>query len=152
LEDDVVYLEYCTLHIKWNKRKSRCIRQLHVWLVIGSLFFLSGCLVKTWDKWFHDDTQLFSGTYDNQHNSDTLDFKNGTVSIFSSAQFWSAPYKVDGRFLFIRVRNSTKEKRPDITMRIHGDGEVLTCNSCAKYQLSNIWVKIDFNPDTSTKE
>lgn len=28
-----------------------------------------------------------------------------------------------------------------MAMRVHGKGEVLTCSACARYQLSNIWVR-----------
>ncbi|MCE0495113.1 hypothetical protein [Vibrio salinus] len=111
-----------------------------------SLFLLTGCLKEKLDHWLNEETYLFSGTYDNQYNNDTLVFRDGSVLISSPHRALSVPYEVDGTLITIQVRNNSKEKRPDIVMRIHGDGEVLTCSACAKYNLSNIWVKVNFIP------
>ena len=116
-------------------------------VVFLSSFLLSGCFQEQIDRLFNQDTYAFSGTYDNQHNSNTLTFKDGMVSISSSSHQWQVPYEVEGKTLSIIIRHSSMEKRDNIMMRIHGNGEVLTCNSCALHQLSNIWVKVGYVPE-----
>lgn len=115
-------------------------------LCVLMFFGLFGCDRESMDRYLNEETYAFSGTYSNQYNSDTLVFKGGTVVIALDSETKSVPYKVDGTNLIIRVKNTSKEKRPDIVMRIHGDGEVLTCNACAKYNLSNNWVKENYIP------
>lgn len=121
-------------------------KNIFPWLCVFISFWLAGCDRESMDRFLNEETYEFSGTYSNQYNSDTLVFKDGTVIIASDSETKSAPYKVDGTNLIIQVRNNSKEKRPDLIMRIHGDGEVLTCNACAKYHLSNNWVKENYIP------
>jgi hypothetical protein len=118
--------------------------------LVLSLFFtavLSGCFDKAKESLFEDKAAKFVGTYDNQYNQDKLVFANKMVEIQSNGQVLRVPFTIEGESsLSIEVRNSSKEKRPDIKMRIHGGGELLTCIACAKYHLSNIWVKIGAEP------
>ncbi|MDC0612712.1 hypothetical protein OAP63_18430 [Vibrio sp.] len=101
------------------------------------------------ERWLNKETYSFQGTYDNQYNDDKLVFTDGEVTITSVSKSWVVPFKVDGNSLVVQVKNSSKEKRPDIEMRIHGDGEVLTCSVCGMYRLSNVWVKVNYEPKMS---
>lgn len=106
-------------------------------LLFGATLF--GC--------FEDKAALFSGTYDNHYNDDQLIFANKMVEIHSEGRSMKAPFTIDGSNLIIEVKRSSKEKRPEIVMRIHGNkGELLTCSACAMFNLSNTWVKVNAEP------
>jgi hypothetical protein len=100
--------------------------------VLASL--LTGCFDS-------NETAEFSGHYVNQNNADKLVFNNKQIEIQSNGQVVVAPFTIDDDMVIIEVKRSSQEKRPDIVMRIHGDGELLTCSACAIYNLSNIWTR-----------
>ncbi|NAW69899.1 hypothetical protein CAG54_02020 [Vibrio sp. V27_P1S3P104] len=118
--------------------------------IIGMLLLslLNGCTQDDLERMADKETFAFEGAYDNQHTPYTLKFKDGKVSFQSETANleWQRNYTVKENLLYIEIRNNSKEKRDDLVMRIHGGGEVLTCSACAKYQLSNIWVRIDALP------
>lgn len=110
-------------------------------LLIGAS--LAGCF----DSIMEDKAEKFVGTYDNQYNDDKLVFANKMVEIQSNGQSMKAPFTIDGSNLIIEVKRSSKEKRPEIVMRIHGNGaELLTCSACAMFNLSNTWLKVGAEP------
>ncbi|MDW6004958.1 hypothetical protein [Vibrio mangrovi] len=120
------------------------------WLiVILSSLVTYGCFQEDLEHWLNKETYQFRGTYENQYNADLIAFEEAKVSIHSEGRSMVVPFQVDGNFIYIQVRQSSKEHREDIVMRIHGEGEVLTCNACAKYHLSNIWVRV--NPEVPAK-
>ncbi|SJN57776.1 hypothetical protein VR7878_02477 [Vibrio ruber DSM 16370] len=110
-------------------------------VVLLSSLSLYGCFQEELEHWINKETYAFQGTYENQHNTDLIAFHQAKASIQSEGKSMVVPFQVDGNFIYIQVRQSSKEKREDIVMRIHGNGEVLTCSACAKYHLSNIWVR-----------
>ncbi|KUI97618.1 hypothetical protein [Vibrio sp. MEBiC08052] len=110
-------------------------------VVLLSSLSLYGCFQEELEHWINKETYAFQGIYENQHNTDLIAFHEAKASIQSEGKSMVVPFQVDGNFIYIQVRQSSKEKREDIVMRIHGDGEVLTCSACAKYHLSNIWLR-----------
>jgi spermidine/putrescine-binding protein len=109
-------------------------RRLSVLAVLVTL--LAGC--------FGDNSAAeFKGSYANQTNADKLVFANETVEIQSNGQALIAPFTIDNDMVIIDVRRNSKEKRPNIVMRIHGGGELLTCSDCALYNLSNVWSRVE---------
>lgn len=107
-------------------------RRISLSMVFASL--LTGCFAS-------DEAAEFSGRYANQNNADKLVFNNKMVEIQSGDQVVIAPFTIDNDMVVIEVKRSSQEKRPDIVMRIHGDGELLTCSACAIYNLSNVWTQ-----------
>ncbi len=95
---------------------------------------------------FEEKADQFSGTYDNQINTDQLIFANDVVEIHTNGQLVTLPFTVEDDILTIEVNRSSKEKRPNIVMRIQNDGEVLTCTACALFVLSNVWTKVSAEP------
>ncbi|SHO54538.1 hypothetical protein [Vibrio quintilis] len=128
------------------KRAVYCTKRLITSLIIVASLCLSGCDLKNkLERWLNEETYNFNGVYSNQYNNDQLIFKDAKVLMKTNGDETLFPFSVDETYLHIRVRHSTREKRPDIVMRIHGNGEVLTCSACARYRLSNIWVKENVN-------
>lgn len=108
---------------------------------------LSGCSEEKAERLLNSQTYSFVGVFENPHNNDLLEFKDAKVTFITENQLdFTKPFEVKDNYLTIQMRNSSKEKREDIVMRIHGNAEVLTCNVCAKYQLSSTWQKRDFTP------
>ncbi|MGL4829577.1 MAG: hypothetical protein ACRCXG_09760 [Vibrio sp.] len=123
------------------------------WLIfIVSVLLLNGCFQEELENFANRETLAFSGVYDNPHNKDTLAFQQGVVSIHSEQQKWERPFSVEGKNLRIQIRNNSKEKRDDLVMTIHGGGEVLTCNACAMYHLSNNWIKLNAEPQNAQRD
>lgn len=123
--------------------KSRLIAMITFCIVV---FAVSGCSEEA-ERLFNRETYSFVGVYDNLYNDDRLEFSNAQVTIIKAqGPDISKPFEVNDNFLTIQMRNSSKEKREDIVMRIHGDNELLTCSVCAKYQLASTWQKRDFTP------
>ncbi|MDW6094530.1 hypothetical protein [Vibrio rhizosphaerae] len=120
-------------------------------VVLLSSLSLYGCFQEELEHWVNKETYAFQGIYENQHNTDLIAFHEAKASIQSEGKAMVVPFQVDGNFIYIQVRQSSKEKREDIVMRIHGDGEVLTCSACAKYHLSNIWVRTTPDKPTPTE-
>lgn len=113
-------------------------------LMSGALF---GCSEEKAERMLNQETYSFTGVFENQYNGDTLEFKDAQVTIMREAGVnYTKPFEVDDNHLTIQMRNSSKEKRDDIVMRIHGEQELLTCSVCAKYQLASTWRKRDFIP------
>jgi hypothetical protein len=133
-----------------EKKLSRLVLNKSLWLSLSCTFLLTGCLKEQVDRWLHEETYMFKGKYDNEYNSDTLEFHDGSVRISTKEHTWMLPYEVDDGAITIKIQNNSMEKRPDIMMRMHGDGEVLTCNVCGKYSLSNTWAKVDAEPKTTS--
>ncbi|EEX94518.1 hypothetical protein VIOR3934_18925 [Vibrio orientalis CIP 102891 = ATCC 33934] len=103
---------------------------------------LLGCSEQEAERIINKKTYSFVGIYDNQYNGDLLEFNDAILTVVKdNGESFSKPFEVDDGKLIIRMRNSSKEKRDDIVMRIHGDNELLTCSVCAKYQLSSTWLK-----------
>ena len=97
-----------------------------------SVLLLTGC--------FGDDgTKAFNDIYVNPNNSDQLIFADQKVEIQSGGQVLTAPFTIEDDMIIIEVKKHSKEKRPEIVMRIHGEGELLSCSACAMNNLSNIW-------------
>lgn len=122
--------------------------------VVSLFSLLIGCTQDDLERMANKETFAFEGAYDNQYTPYILRFKDGTV-FFQSEEAsleWQRRYTVKDNLLHIQIRNNSKEKRDDLVMRIHGEGEVLTCSACAKYQLSNIWVRIDALPQNAEQE
>lgn len=113
---------------------------MHLILIAMLAVPLSGCK-ESLEHWFNAETYAFNGLYANQFNHDTLVFRNGIVRFKVQGKNRELPFRVDGSEVAIQLRNSSKEKRADLVMRIHGSGEVLTCSACAMYRLSNVWIK-----------
>ncbi|MCK6264126.1 hypothetical protein KP803_12670 [Vibrio sp. ZSDE26] len=113
-------------------------------VVAGLTVALQGCFQEKLEEMVNHETISFQGTYSNQYNSNTLMFSKGVMNYKMDDHLVTREYKVEDSHLFIKLANSSKEKREDIVMRIHGEGEVLTCSTCAKYNMVNIWVKDDF--------
>ncbi|MCW8335797.1 hypothetical protein [Vibrio paucivorans] len=105
------------------------------------VLMLQGCEREKLERIADADTYEFSGLYTNQYNQDTLTFKDGYVSFETRGVLVSRSYRVDDGHVLIKFANNSKEKREDLVMRIHGNGELLTCSACAKYNMMNIWVK-----------
>ncbi len=111
------------------------------------LMAMSVSLTACFEGIIEDKAEKFVGTYDNQYNDDKLVFANKMVEIQSNGQSMKAPFTIDGSNLIIEVKRSSKEKRPEIVMRIHGNGgELLTCSACAMFNLSNTWLKVGAEP------
>lgn len=118
-------------------------------ILVLSVSVLNGCFQEDLENFANRETLAFNGIYDNQYNKDTLEFRQGVVYIQSGQQKSERPFSVEGSTVRIQIRNSSKEKREDLVMTIHGGGEVLTCSACAKYHLSNIWVNLVAEPKNS---
>lgn len=110
-------------------------------------FGLIGCSEEDAVRMLNKQTYDFVGVYENQHNDDLLKFADAQVTFIKpGVPDMIKPFEVDDNALTITMRNSSKEKREDIVMKIHGQNELLTCSACAKYQLASIWQKRDFTP------
>lgn len=119
-------------------------------LIVSVVAVLLGCSEEDAERMLNQATYQFNGVFENQYNADLLEFKDGQVTfIREQAENFTKPFDVDDDYLTIQMRNSSKEKREDIVMRIHGEQELLTCSICAKYQLSPTWRKKDFDPSQS---
>ncbi|WP_370689727.1 hypothetical protein [Vibrio coralliilyticus] len=104
------------------------------------MFMLQGCFEEKLERMINQQTYEFEGVYENLYSQDLLLFKDAMVTISRvGAPEITKPFSVEDNFLTITMRNSSKEKRDDIVMRIHGDKEALTCSVCAKYQLASVW-------------
>lgn len=113
----------------------------------GVMMTVVGCSEEETKRLLNRETYSFVGVYDNLYNDDRLEFNNAQVTIIKAQGLdITKPFDVNDNFLTIQMRNSSKEKREDIVMRIHGDNELLTCSVCAKYQLASTWQKRDFTP------
>ncbi|EGQ9890698.1 hypothetical protein [Vibrio cholerae] len=119
-------------------------------ILILSVLLLSGCFQEELENFVNRETLSFNGLYDNPHNKDVLEFRQGVVYMHSAQQKWERPFSVDGKTLRIQIRNNSKEKRDDLVMTIHGQGEVLTCSACAMFHLSNNWVKLNAEPQNAS--
>lgn len=119
-----------------------------VLLVCGLLpVALMGCSEEKTERIFNKQTYSFEGVFENQYNGDLLEFKDAQVTFIKENHLdVTKTFEVKDNYLTIQMRNSSKEKREDIVMRIHGNNELLTCNVCAKYQLASTWQKRDFSP------
>ncbi|KLN64958.1 hypothetical protein [Vibrio sp. VPAP30] len=118
-------------------------------VMIGSLMstVLLGCSEEKTERMLNQETYSFTGVFENEFNGDLLEFKDAKVTIIKEEGLdYTKPFEVEDNYLTIQMRNSSKEKREDIVMRIHGQQELLTCSICAKYQLSSTWQKRDFVP------
>ena len=116
-------------------------------LLLGALL---GCSEEKTERMLNQETYSFTGVFENQFNGDLLEFKDAKVTIIKEQGLdYTKPFEVEDNYLTIQMRNSSKEKREDIVMRIHGQQELLTCSICAKYQLSATWRKRDFIPSQS---
>lgn len=112
---------------------------------------VSGCTQEDLERLANRETLAFEGTYDNQYDQQLLVFKEGRVSIHQQGDEpqWQHTFQVEESLLNIRVRQSSREKRDDLVMRIHGGGEVLTCSACARLHLSNVWVRQNAAPQNA---
>ncbi|KQB03679.1 lipoprotein [Vibrio metoecus] len=124
------------------------VKLQRVFLMV-SVVLLGGCFQEKLENFVNRETLAFNGLFDNPHNQDMLEFRQGVVYIHSSQQKWERPFSVEGSTLRIQVRNNSKEKRDDLLMTIHGGGEVLTCNACAMFHLSNNWIKVNAEPQNA---
>ncbi|MEF1291352.1 hypothetical protein [Vibrio sp. M260118] len=116
-------------------------------LLVSVVAVLLGCSEEKAQRMLNQETFQFNGVYENYYNGDLLEFKDGQVTFNrEQAEGLTKPFTVEDNYLTIQMRNSSKEKREDIVMRIHGEQELLTCSICAKYQLSSTWQKRDFDP------
>ncbi|MEF1255065.1 hypothetical protein [Vibrio sp. M260112] len=117
-------------------------------LVCGLLpVALMGCSEEKTERILNKQTYSFEGVFENQYNGDLLEFKDAQVTFIKENHLdVTKTFEVKDNYLTIQMRNSSKEKREDIVMRIHGNNELLTCNVCAKYQLASTWQKRDFSP------
>lgn len=104
---------------------------------------MSGCSRDDLQRMVNKETYMFEGIYDNQYDQQLLVFKDGKVAIQDAHgdAVWQRPFDLDDDELTIQMSQNSKEQRPELVMRVHGKGEVLTCSACARYQLSNIWVR-----------
>lgn len=108
---------------------------------------LVGCSEEKAERILNKQTYSFIGVFENPFNGDLLEFKDAQVTVIKEQGLdFTKPFAVKDNHLTIQMRNSSKEKREDIVMRIHGNNELLTCNVCAKYQLSSTWQKRDSSP------
>jgi lipocalin len=120
-------------------------------LVVATLvlLLLSGCSQEDLEEMANHETLSFEGLYSNQYNGNTITFSRGVMSYRMQKHTVTRDYQVEDSHVFIKLASSSKEKREDLIMRIHGDGELLTCSTCAMYNMVNIWIKEDFvAPDT----
>ncbi|ENM5824964.1 hypothetical protein CGT94_01995 [Vibrio metoecus] len=124
------------------------VKLQRVFLMV-SVVLLGGCFQEKLENFVNRETLAFNGLFDNPHNQDILEFRQGVVYIHSAQQKWERPFSVEGNTLRIQIRNNSKEKRDDLLMTIHGGGEVLTCNACAMVHLSNNWVKVNAEPQST---
>ncbi|MGF1722025.1 hypothetical protein L4D20_18505 [Vibrio kyushuensis] len=113
-------------------------------MIIGLVASLQGCFQEKLEEMVNHETLAFEGLYSNQYNDNTLTFKKGIMNQKFEDHLIVREFQVENSHVYIKLANSSKEKREDLVMRIHGDGEVLTCSTCAKYNMVNIWVKEDF--------
>ena len=94
------------------------------------------------------ETYSFEGMFENEYNGDTMEFKGAKVIILKEGgEKMIKPFHVDDNYVTIQMASSSLVTREDIVMRIHGMEELLTCNICAKYRLSSIWLKRNFIPE-----
>lgn len=109
-------------------------------LVLTAL--LTGCLEEEIDKIVNKETYAMNGTYDNNYDEQLLRLSNGVLThkMVDGNQV-TRPFRVEGKNLYVQFRNSSKEKRDDLVMVIHGNGELLSCNACAKHGLASIWTR-----------
>lgn len=124
------------------------VKLQRVFLMV-SVVLLGGCFQEKLENFVNRETLAFNGLFDNPHNQDILEFRQGVVYIHSAQQKWERPFSVEGNTLRIQIRNNSKEKRDDLLMTIHGGGEMLTCNACAMVHLSNNWVKVNAEPQST---
>ncbi len=118
----------------------KIILKVGVGLVLATT--LSGCLEEEIDRIINKETYAMNGTYDNNYNEQLLRLSNGVLThqMVDGNQV-SRPFRVEGKNLYVQFRNSSKEKRDDLVMVIHGNGELLSCNACAKHGLASIWTR-----------
>jgi hypothetical protein len=108
---------------------------------------LLGCSQDEKKRWTNKEAYQFVGTFENQYDDALLEFNEAKVVIIrSDGTSTTRDFVVKDKTLTILIRNSSKEKRENLIMRIHGQSELLTCASCAKHQLASIWQKRDFTP------
>jgi len=120
-----------------------------IWMILygAGAVALLGCSEEKTERMLNQETYSFVGVFENHYNSDLLEFKDAQVTFITSQGLdFTKPFEVDDDHLTIQMRNSSKEKREDIVMRIHGQSELLTCNVCAKYDMASIWLKKNFVP------
>ncbi|MDN3697360.1 MULTISPECIES: hypothetical protein [Vibrio] len=104
---------------------------------------LSGCSEEKIERLENAQTYAFKGMYSNQENSNTIHFKDGVMRYTMAGEVMEKPYTVEDKSVYIKLRNSSKEKRNDLVMSIHLSGARLTCNSCAMYNMSSLWLRAD---------
>ena len=121
-------------------------------LILGALF---GCSddggepeATIVERVLDQETYSFEGTFENEYNGDTMEFKGAKVIILKEGgEKMVKPFHVDGNYVTIQMASSSLVTREDIVLRIHGMSELLTCNICVKYRLSSIWLKRNFIPE-----
>ncbi|MEL7290368.1 MAG: hypothetical protein AAGJ78_04305 [Pseudomonadota bacterium] len=129
---------------------ARCAKLVLVVLMTTALI---GCSDEQAERILNKETYEFTGEFDNLYNQDRLEFRDAYVTIVKAkGENFTKPFEVNDNFLTIQMRNSSKEKRDDIVMRIHGNNELLTCSVCAKYQLASTWQKRQFEPGSTSSK
>lgn len=110
------------------------------WFTLCLSLLVAGCFDQS------SEPKGFRGDYYNQFSADRLIFDGQTVEILSDGLSMKVPFTEDEDQLIIEYSRSSREKRPDMMMRVHGNGELLTCSACPMYDLSNVWIKINAQP------
>lgn len=111
-------------------------------LVLTALF-VSGCTEEKLERLEDPQTFAFKGMYSNKENSNTIYFKDGLMRYTMPSEVMEKTYTVEDNNVHIKLRNNSKEKRNDLVMSIHLSGARLTCNSCAMYNMSSLWIKAE---------
>ncbi|MGF1742258.1 hypothetical protein L4C34_14455 [Vibrio profundum] len=107
--------------------------------VVLSSVLLQGCLQDQLERWIDRDTYDFNGIYQSSAEGSFLSFEDGVMRYVTPLAQMTKNFKVKEGRVHIILRNSPREQRDDLVMSIHGTGEVLTCVTCPKYKMANMW-------------
>lgn len=107
---------------------------------------LSGCLTQSDPRPKPNEAPeyllptLVKGEYQNFNNSDVFILDEHAHFITKDGQI-SKPYYIHDQHIIIVMKQSEKEKRPDLTLSILNNGKTLNCPSCPRLNLANLWQK-----------
>ena len=87
-----------------------------------------------------DHTSL-SGMYLGDDAKSRLTFNGDIIEFTVAGHEIHRPFVLVDDHLHIDLRKKSSEQRDELVMYIQEHGQVLTCNSCGKYRLANVWYK-----------
>ncbi|NOH78354.1 hypothetical protein F0231_01215 [Vibrio sp. RE86] len=85
----------------------------------------------------------FEGIFENHQNETRLSFLEGVMTYHTLDGDVKREFGFQGDKIVIYMSSSARETRADLVMSVHGDQELLVCNSCGIYLMSNRWVRVE---------